>query len=551
MFLYIKVWNKGIIPVTEIKNSPIIITGTSPYFKAGNNKPSASFAEVNRVSLPSAHYGIIDNVGSTEFINDADIARYYKVQKQWAQSLADRIGIPVEQIMARLPKIKTFGAEEALKMSFLAGFDPNENVIKANPIKELLNAHGGGDEPLIAHENMHAYYHNLRRAYAAQIPQEQLYQECGNIVLQRMLNGEHSQIIKGVIQKEVNGKPIISLEMMHVPFLSQAERQAVINAICSLQASHIDCNTAQLNSDGRKFIEETLIPHLHDYSKTFDGKPEEVTKKASKQMLDYINSFFARRNFLFGTLKSPGTVDLPGNLETLLSEKEINMARNSLNEFLPLQEKTLYFTTAKEVGPQAPKEYFMSLEETIAREEENIFRHNKVNQQIEAHRKNGFNPPESLLKEQQTAETNLRILSLTSQLKKVEEQMASAPKEPAKVSRFFKVKQGKEETFEEKPASFEQQVFKPHPMKRKHKKLRHKYNKLSKPENILADTPENNELRKQSHAIITEIKKLARGSDIDMPPSFVMRKDYKDFSARKSGQIFAKWARRLKVRLPY
>src|SRR5574344_738046 len=333
----------------------------------------------------------------SDFLGEADFARYKKVQKEWAESMSKRLGVPVENILARLPEIKPGDVKTMLECFNSGEFSYANNTVNINPIREIANL-AGGEDATIVHESTHGYFYNIRRAYARQLPPEQLYQELANIVATKMLQGEHGPILKCFQSSTVNGQVVWTPELMNAPLLSAKERTALLNTLNSLQVEHIDPNTAKLNDAGKAFVKENLWPHLTDYSKHIITEPEKKDEKICKKMVDYIDSFFTRRNLLINNLVSPECIDLEKNIQTPLTETERNMARNSLDGLLSTQEGNFAkMQDSLGILDNSSKSYFTSSEEIIARKEENIYRLGKVNQKIKDIEAKGVKPAENLL----------------------------------------------------------------------------------------------------------------------------------------------------------
>lgn|GEM_PF-6488643 len=560
------------------------------YFKGieqiPNNNQITSPANPIRIELGEKALPVCDKslaikpIIPSELINESDITRYKAVQKNWAESLSQKAGIPVKNIMSRLPEVKPGDAKAMTMMSRLGQFEAIRNIIEINPIREMANLFGG-DESKIIHELTHGFFHNVRRAYAKQIPLEQLWGEAANIVGTRMLQGEHGLIIKEFKTNIVDGQTILTPELMIVPSLSAKERTATLNTLNSLQLAHIDPNTAKLNDAGIGFIRETLLPHLTDYSQQVLAKSEEKNNKICEKMVNYIDSFFTRRNLLIGILTSPANADLEENLQTPLTEIEQNMARNSFNGLLSTQEGN-YIIQQDSLGISAnsAKSYFMSYEELVAREEESIYRLEKVNKKITGIESKGLKPSEKLIQERNIAETNLKLLNLTRELDNLEKQIIGSEKNPEKLIEISKVKQDMiaisedmakfngiyeyinlnelkfdvktEEDFikivEEKvPSELRKDCAEFFDKSRKIGLLISKLNELDSPEKLLADTPENSTLKSQFDNLMTKIREISPECDVlGIPKQFFRREAEFLKTNEKVIQCVQKWAKRIK-----
>lgn len=574
MFLYIKVWNKGIISVTEIKNSPIIITGTSPYFKAENNKPSASFAEVNRVTLPSAHYGIIDSAGVTDYINDADIARYNKVQRNFAEKMAQKLGTSVDNVMALMPKIQTGDAKSMIGSGFMGKFESNINCIEINPVREIANLFGG-DEAKVMHECFHALNFNLVKAYVARLSNEERGQEISNIILNKMAQGEQMPIFKSESVENINGQLVGKLEFMKPPPLSPNERQALINTINSLTNEHLELvdNKVKLTGEDQKFVRETLFPQLTQSLEIHKHTPE----KMEENIMDYIHSYFYRMSVLNSCILRASNPDEIAKLKTIPMTQEMeNEGKLALSNLLSTWEGN----SAKEQFPaeiidKAAKAYFMSQEERDARLIENNYRLSKINQKIETIRTQGLSPAKEVIEEQKIIQNNLTYLGHIDELDSIEKQIMASENDPKKIIELNEIKArarklAEEGTLEKLPEEIQRQFGKCKTQEEilslletltaEHKKifieannkvlealrLTPQINELDKPVNFLTDTPEHQLLKSQFEEIMEKIKKLGPKTDLKgMPISFFASVEEYNRIEEKGMAVFVKWASKL------
>ncbi|MEI8128857.1 MAG: hypothetical protein WCG95_04485 [bacterium] len=515
----------------------------------------------------------------SDLLGEADLVRYKNIQSEWAQSMSKRLGVPVENILARLPEAKTGDVKTMLATSHLGQFKSSKNTIEINPIRELVNL-AGGDDAKIVHESTHGFYHNLRRAYARQLPPEQLYQELANIVVTRMRQGEHGQIINSFQSSNVNGQTVWTPKLMTAPSLSAQERTVLLNTLNFLQVEHLDLNTAKLNDAGKTFVKENLLPYLTDYSKHVIAEPEKKDEKICKKMVDYLDSFFTRRNLLIAHLTSPEWIDVEKNIQTPLTQTEQNMARNSLDGLLSTQEGN-YITQQDSLGisDNSLKSYFTSYEEIIARKEENIHRLGKVNQKIKDIKAKGVTPSANLLLEKQTAETNLKLLSLTRELDAVEKQIIGSEINPEKILEIGRIKQemkslvdankkikdiskyidfnevkrnvkteedfvrmveGKVPTELKKDcASFVETL-------KKLELLNQQINQLDSPEKLLADTAENITLRSQFDNLMAKIRELSIKCDLIGMPRQFFNSDADCMKVNEQAiQCLQKWAKQI------
>lgn len=378
---------------------------------------------------------------SSEFLNEADLSRYKKVQMQWAESFSKRKGIPIENILARIPDVKFKDMNTIFQNTSIAEFDLYQNVIQITPIRELANVIGG-DEAKIVHESAHAYLYNLRRAMCKNIAPEQVIQGAVNLVLTKMLKGEHGSILRTFTTENVNGNTVIVPKMMNVPILAQHEREAIVKTINSLQLEHLEINNqtgdTKLSDLGKKNIEEHLMPQLDEYSRTSAISADEQFKRIS----NYIDSFFTRRNTVVFHMLNPTLADSTKNIETPLCEAEINLANSSF-DVLSAQEPVFLMQQDAQNHLLSERAYFNSFEERFTREEESVYRFEQSAKKIQEITKKGLKclkPAEALLKEHQTAQTNLSLLELVDVLNQLEQQIIAAPKDPAKIARLHEMK---------------------------------------------------------------------------------------------------------------
>lgn len=558
------------------KINPISFQGVkkSPPNKVETKKPNSSPTTSQIEFLPANNSGkAINPILPSDYINESDLKRYKKVQKEWARMFAEKTNIPYENIMARLPEIKPAKAEEI--RTTLGWFRPKENVIEINPIKEMANLYGG-DEGRIVHESTHALLHNLRRAYAKQTPRADLSRDAYIVVITKMVDGENKLIYRGEELKEVDGKLITVSKMMIPPQLSFTERQSLVNTIPHIKLEHIDTKTLTLNENGINLIKTRLLPQLDEYRSRITGTPEEVAEMGLEGIVKYINSFYNRKHLIFQDLTSDKKKDLQTNLETPLTEAEKNLAKKSFDEILSTKEGNMAVIEDKKgILDSSGKSYFMSYEEELARRYHNEYRLHKINKKLETIQAKGLNPNKKLLQEKQTIQNNLKILDLTRQLQTLERKIIHAPKDLNKLKEISLITKNirklsknpeianlktyikdlkldfKNKTAEEAKTlirnNLSPEKVKLYDLKLKIIRLMTKYNKLNQPEKILADTPENNILKENFYTILNEIRKISTNSDLSALPKifFKSKKEYIKHT-EKTKEIISKWMRRLK-----
>lgn len=178
---------------------------SNPISAASDSVNTALNADMRGGPLCDKSLGI-DPVLPSDFLPAKDIKKYNEVvKKEFAEYLSKMFKIPVENIMARLPEVKLGDAKEmTIDFAASAGFFSENNTIKLNPVKEIFFMHGKG-EPIVIHELTHGFLSNARRNEAMQTAGEEFNQKMAMSVIDKMLNGEHGQIIKGFRQKEING----------------------------------------------------------------------------------------------------------------------------------------------------------------------------------------------------------------------------------------------------------------------------------------------------------------------------------------------------------
>lgn len=483
----------------------------------------------------------------SEYLNDADIARYKEVQKEWAQNFSKRHGIPFKNIMARLPEIVLGDANEMVQKGHLADFEYRKNIIEIIPIRELACLHGG-DEGRIIHESGHGYLCNLGRASAKKIPLEQVSDKVTRIVVTRILQGENAPIIKGWKQKNISDEENRVPHMMRSPLLSKKERSAFINTLSFLRREFLN-DDASLNDAGKIFVKITLLPKLNEYTKSFNKSPETLDDKACEKIFDYIQSFFTRKNLLFSCLTSPKNVDLKENLKTPLTEKENELARDYTNGLLQTLEGNFVVNRDNGFLKQSKELYFMSYDEVFARKEQSYYRLRKINKKIRDIKATGMQPAENVLKEQKTVKSNIKLLNLMEEFRGLQQQIVSAPKDQQKLNEIINVSKEASNISEE--LKTEKEALKRNSEFAKKIKLYFKklsqYNELNMPDRLLVDTVENNELKIKYYGVLSKIRKIAVDCDLTSIPRLFFASELDSIRAtRKSGDIMAKWVKILK-----
>lgn len=582
----------GVSP-TGIESKPQQrVDGSPPVSNPINTAPSpvdTALSADMRGGVPLCDKSLaIDPVLPSELLDANDLKRYNEtVRQEFAEYLSRIFKAPVESIMARLPEVKLGDAKEmTIDFAASAGFFPENNVIKLNPVKEIFFMHGKG-EPIVIHELTHGFLSNARRNEAMQTAGEEFNKKMAISVIDKMLNGEHGQIIKEFRRKEINGQLISEPIMMDVPPLSAKERELIFQVVKNKYLEPASGpNSAKLNDAGKEFVRKTLLPQLDEYSKSFNGISE-AEDKACSNIIDYINSFFVRKDLLISSLTASEYADLEKNLKIPLSNSERIMTENSIEGFLSTQEGNMLLKSQFS-SDHSMKSYFMSYEEQLARRFENKYRLKKINEQIKNFEKQGFRPTKSLLEEKQAVKNNIKLLRLTKKLGAVEQQIISAPKDYARLNQIEKLREeldiamGNMSNFEDIiKQTKEGNIFKKIYLTAKTEEetlkllkeslspeLHGKFNEyvefltkigqltqgietLNAPEKLLADTAENHVLKTQFDNILGEIKKTTKNCDLHgTPQSFFETVEDLIKTNGKKGEIMSKWAKKLaKVRI--
>lgn len=540
--------------------------------------PNQGFGiELGEKALPAGDISLaVKPPIQSEYITEADIARYKKVQIRWAKSFAKRNGIPVENVLARLPEISIGDAKEMIPNNQIGAFSYEKNDIKLNPIREILNL-CGGERPTVVHESTHGYFHNIRRAYARTVPQEQLMQDISDILEQRTLQGETAPILRGFVQDKSTGNWLPKLTS--APAFSAEERKAFVDTLKLLEDGHFaQTDTKELNDAGKKLLREKLLPLLTDFCKFAEGSPQEKERQF-KRIIDYVTAFYFRRDYLLGNLTSKELEDLHKNLATPLSKEEKTLAQNSfLSKLLTDEGNCSSQQDAAQNFDRCLKVYFMSDEELKAREEETAFRLEEINQKIKTMKSQGVSPGQNLLQEKQTVEHNQKLLQLTRELSSVELELAGAQLSPEKVSELRQMVKDIAQfhnnyaAFNEIVVSIQSElmncqteaevidVIKKHvpetlkeqiplylEQSKKMPSLLASINKMNSHEMLLADTEENAALKRQFDSLMSQIRDIAPKSDlVGIPKPFYHNLEESAKSAQKASEVFAKWAKRIK-----
>jgi len=485
---------------------------------------------------PAVNTVAIQPTVSTKELNESDVIRYKKVQAEWAKMYATETGIPYENIINRLPDIRMAKLEKATFAHFL----PDENIIEINSNRQQANL-CGGDESHIVHESIHGLFHNLRRAYVKDFSKDDLATLFSNIVLEKMLKGENKPIFKGrEEQKGINEKTTYKNKTMLPPQLSLQERKILVDAISKKGECLAAMDMWKLSDEGVNSTKDTLMPYLIDYKKTIGVPPAKTEEECLKRITDYINAFAARKSLLYGELTSNQLKDLEKNLQTPLTEKEKDLAKNSLSGNLETKEGILAMDNdSYNLYDISFESYFVSYEEKLARKYASKYRLEKINQKIDSINSQGITPGQNVLTEKKTVENNLKVLELIDQFEALEQEIVSAPKNPAKLlelnSLIYEIK-----SFYNNPETEELKdlvkalsknnkgriVIRPiyfiiNNLPQEKADLLddlveniHKYNRLSSPERLLANTPENNNLKQNYYKKLEEIRELSMGCDL-------------------------------------
>lgn len=519
-----------------------------------------------------------------DFINAADLKRYRKIQRKWAESLAQRLGIPIDNVLARLPGIQAGDVQQMIKTGLLGQFNTYKNTIEIIPVTELVNLYGGEDAKIV-HESTHAYLHNLRLAWASKFTKNQLFQMAYNIIATKILEGESGLIPKGFISQASDGQQGSNIDFMRPPILTKEERGAVVNTINSFKEEYLDESSGKINDNGKKFIRETLLPQLTEYSKQFADVSLDNQDEMLEKMVNYIGAFFIRRNSLVASLLSSNSAGNKRNIQTALTEKEQYLAINSLVGLNSTQQgNALALSESDHILEDSQQPYFTAYEERLARHEENLYRQQNVKRKIAQLTHQGVTPSNALYEEQRIVENNLRLLDLTRKLLDIEKQIISAEKNPQKVAernrlieeineiggsectRKFNIiveyiQQHKElndsiqsdedlcrviETYI--PDELKMDPLEGIKMRNRQRELLQAFNILNSPVNLVADTPENLALKAEFDSVLQRIKEIASKCDLSSIPNNFFKTEA-DFL--EANNIFIahveKWMKRLKL----
>lgn len=500
-----------------LKISTISFRGTKKTQAANDNNVmfvAPGYQELGEVALPLGNKSLTINPSlPSDSLGEADLARFRNVQREWAESVAKKFGIPLDNVLVRLPEIRLGDPKQMITMdSYTYGqFKPVENVIEIIPMREIANLHGG-DEAKVVHESLHAFFYNLRRAWAKQFTTDDLYVEATNIVATKMLKGEHGLIVKRIYSKKIGGQSCFDRDVMYAPSLSRDERVALVKTLYSLRQEHLAPDATKLTEAGEAFVKETLIPQLTSYSKHVNGAGED---KVFKNITDYMMALFTRRNLLARSLGDPRRIDLGKNLQTPLTESEQKLVEITLDRLLAGEEEgcisQLDSSGLHTLYESSGKSYFMSYEEIAARCEENLYRRDKVQKKIADAIGKGLTPGANLFEELRVVENNLTLVNLARLLGKVEEKIIGADKDPEKMHEINGVRDKITQYMEgSKKVRFTEMCC-----------LIDDLNGLDFPEKLLAETPENSALRTQYYTILERIKAIAAECDLmSIPKQF-------------------------------
>lgn len=525
---------------------------------------------------------VVNPLPRSEFLTEEDLLKYKVFQKQWAESFAKKIGIPVENVMSRLPEISLSNAKEDLELHRIASFNQYENSISLTPIREVLNLNGG-DKVKIVHESVHGFYHNLRRAYVKSLPAGEFKVEPARLVLDKIYRGESGNIVKRFQRIDIDGQVAFKPEIMNVPALSQKERAATVKTINSLGDNHfvaIDEFTVKLSKAGEKFVKENLVPQITDYPKGILGNQEQKKDKVLKRMVDYINSSITRARLLSNNLASVFESDLKDNFQVPLTDIETNIAKNSIEGLLStIEGNILVQDDPQGVLDVSLKKYFMSYEERIAREEENLLRLDIINKKIKDIESKGFTPAKRFFKEKQIILNNLKLLELADKLNEVENQIVSAPKDSDKRLQINKLKDKaislvnkpeyknindyfesspmqpiQAETYDEMEKTLEEQL--PDNLRiyagdyvkidKQIAEILQKINDMDTPDKLLAEIPPNTVLKTKFDSLLKSIRNIVAECDLIGVPKQFYNSDVEFFKQnRYFSEVMLKWIKKL------
>lgn len=502
----------------------------------------SNYRELGEGALPVGNRSLTVNPAPpSDFLDETDLEKYRNVQREWAGSVAKKFGIPLDNVLVRLPEIRLGDARQMINMNThtFAEFSQFENVVNVIPVREIANLHGGADVKVV-HESLHGFLHNLRRAWAKRFTIAQLYEGVTNMVANKMLKGEHGLIIKGFPNGFIDDPNIeFKREVMYAPTLSKEERKELVRTIYSLQPEHLDTKKLKLTEAGRDFVRTTLLPKLTVYSQCVADPSED---KRLKGLTDYMEAIFPRRDLLFCGLGSPYRRDLERSIQTPLTKVEEELVSMTLDSLLACEEET-YISQFDSSGlhmlyDTSVKAYFMSYEEIVARCEENLYRRAKVQEKIAGAIGKGLIPGANLLEEQRVVANNLTLLNQARLLGIAEEQMIAADKDPQKMREINSVRDKITQYMEGSKKMRLSEMW----------GLIDEMNNLDSPEKLLAETPENAKLTRDYYTILKTIRALATECDLmSIPEQFFSSKEDFIRAGKKNEECIAGCFRRLKL----
>ncbi len=473
-----------------------------------------------------------------------------------------------------------------LQAGHTAYFDSGSNAVTLSPIKELVKTYGG-KERITTHETLHSYLHNLRRAFAHQDPNF-MFGQTNNAVFGKVLTGENGYILSGLKDVEINGQKAFVYDHITVPQFSKKERESIFNFICKTSQEDISPDKfgyTKLSKKGQKSLFESVVPQMEDYKKYLElrsEKPKKINAKIYSKVKNYINAMLFRRDFLWGSIANPSLPDIKQNIATPLTDIEKNIAVNSLNGLLSTHEGNIIQQQLKGLSGMANKTYLLSYEEKMAREEENISALREINKKLDI-----SNLPESekltLNNKKIRLQKDAKLLNLLGEYTNLEQEIISAPKDPKKLARTYKVakkalpeeveiffkalKKYSVNTAEFLECKTQEDVLRISSDAKK--KLPSKLHKLFddfasgkfneiilkggnnaektlSPTASLLSTPENINLIKKYRSLLKNLRELAKDSEIHGLPRFLFKSD-KDYAVymNKYIQVITKWANKI------
>jgi len=571
-----------------------IISQTKPFKPAFLNKNNSveakNFSSPEKLSsapvaaLQAKYLGFS---GKSYLLDNKDLNKLNNFQTQWAKTIT--INSSEETINpVRLSPIKFADASGICQRGRAAEFCSTSNSIYLNPIKEILEICGGAEQVSI-HESVHSYFYNLIRAAAYQDPQLLIGQTC-KIISDRMLKGERDYILAGVKAIRINGEDDIAELTTLSPPLSKNDRIILTNFYSNLTENETykdKFDFPRLNKKGSRILYDSVIPQMEGYNQYLEMKgikPANIKGIACKNLKEYINAMFYRRDKILANMFAQGTsfgldkVDFQKNINTPLTETEKIIALDSIDGALSTIEGNYFQQATAGISDTSQMAYLVSYEERVARQNEISYKLHITNKRLSD---KGISGAERKLlnSKKSKLENDAKLLNYLAEYINIEQEIISAPKDYKKmvaiqntaqkgISEYNPYFNGKLDKLMQKygvpqdpfiNCQTDEEIEKVKDFVKSHLPEEHKHlvddaisDKFVKeleaveeslsPRLHLQDTPENSSLLENFDGLTAKIKKLAKGSDITgMPKMFFENEtDYKAY-IEKYDKVFIKW----------